>query len=152
MFSDNWENFVTESNSTPETLCKELEYSPIFVDETSERDGYHFRTYELTKTESVVQQTSVFIGFNMKTVTTLSCEYDGSMVYLAKHSNCEHILLFEQRESYTPWLVAMAVKEIEFENSPEVRTREFHILLKQYNSSKHSLIFFIQKLVLSFYN
>lgn len=138
MFSDKWETFVPENNNIERihALCKELEDSPIFTDESSVNDKYYFTKRERIITESIVKQTSVLVGFNIKTVITLSCEYDGSTIYLAKHSNCEHILIFEQRESYIPSLTAAALRPIELKYFPKNVSKQFHVLLKQYNSCK----------------
>lgn len=101
MFSDKWKNFVAENTNIEDqqSLCEELQNSPIFTDESSVNDGYYFRKLKYTKSKPIMQQTSVFVDFNKKIITTLLCEYDGLTVYLAKHSNCEYFVLFEQQDS-----------------------------------------------------
>lgn len=99
-----------------------------------------------------MQYTSVLVGFNNIIVPTILCNYGSSKFYLAKHSNCEYILLFIQLETDNiPSLFAIAVEKIELQNEPEISTEEFHILLKQFNSRKHLLIFFYTETSFNFF-
>lgn len=142
MFSDKWEDSISQFSDIQyrQTLCKNLQNSPIFVNEWNTSYTFLNRKYnytEGTSTEFAVKKMQVLVGYNTKIITTLSCEYRKSTVYLAKHSNLKHYLLFVEN-SGIPSLIAMVITPALYELpfTAHESKRRLQILFKENNLRK----------------